>query len=424
MPIVSKYLEQYAEPEINDLIEFQGIYKKCLVIPSYHEDTNTHWRFINFVTQQGNTLLILIANRPNTDDDIEWFEALLNSLPDPSWENNSLRQYLLANNSSLLLVDRCSTGNAIDEKYGVGQARKIGNDIACKLITIDCLQSHWIANCDADCLLPSDYFNAIDHYKNHIEASAILFPFQHIATNNSEVNQATKIYQLSLQYYVSGLTWAGSPYAYHSLGSTIVINYVHYTKVRGFPKRSGGEDFYLLNKLLKTDPIFQLERPCIDIESRLSARVPFGTGPAIAIICQLNDPFDYQIYHPMCFYYLKHFLSILHGAVIKDELIPIETLITSFATEHLSADILLSATKALDVNAGLAHAFKQGKDPQQRQKQIDDWFDAFKTLKFIHHLRDNGLGEVSIKTLISDNKQFEFIKDQKLVVALDHFQQG
>ena len=47
------------------------------------------------------------------------------------------------------------------------------------------------------------------------------------------------------------MKYARSPYAFHTIGSTMAVSANHYAKVRGFPKREAGEDFYLLNKLAK-----------------------------------------------------------------------------------------------------------------------------------------------------------------------------
>ena len=46
-----------------------------------------------------------------------------------------------------------------------------------------------------------------------------------------------------MSYYVAGLAMAGSGYAHHSLGSTIAVHAKSYAAVRGYPKRSAGEDF-------------------------------------------------------------------------------------------------------------------------------------------------------------------------------------
>ena len=128
--------------------------------------------------------------------------------------------------------------------------------------------------------------------------------------------QATRLYEYSLRYYVAGLSFAHSPYAFHTIGSTIAVNAAHYAKVRGFPRRQAGEDFYLLNKLAKVGAIMQLgaETDCepIDIAARLSDRVPFGTGAAVGKIMELEDPArEFLLYHPSVFGLLRSWLGSL-----------------------------------------------------------------------------------------------------------------
>ena len=69
----------------------------------------------------------------------------------------------------------------------------------------------------------------------------------------------SRLYEYSLRYYVAGLTYAQSPYAFHTIGSTMAVNAEHYASVRGFPRREAGEDFYLLNKLAKVGSVHTLE---------------------------------------------------------------------------------------------------------------------------------------------------------------------
>ena len=84
-----------------------------------------------------------------------------------------------------------------------------------------------------------------------------------------------------MQFYVQALAVNGSAYAYPTLGSTISVHAQSYARVRGYPKRNAGEDFYLLNKLNKLHPVQVLQQPVIEVQARLSSRVTFGTGPAL-----------------------------------------------------------------------------------------------------------------------------------------------
>ncbi len=124
--------------------------------------------------------------------------------------------------------------------------------------------------------------------------------------DDESCNLATALYELRLHHYVRGLEYAGSPYAFHTLGSCLAVSFEGYAQVRGFPKRSGGEDFHLLNKLAKTGPVIRLAGDCIELASRHSQRAPFGTGAAVARISNAGMPLTLPLfYHPACFAALR-----------------------------------------------------------------------------------------------------------------------
>ena len=63
---------------------------------------------------------------------------------------------------------------------------------------------------------------------------------------------------------------------------------------------------------------------------------------------------------------------------------------------------LLAALKKIGTEKALDHAFRQSKNPEQFTKQMHTWFDAFRTLKLIHALRDHHLPNVSYAMLDAD----------------------
>ena len=163
------------------------------------------------------------------------------------------------------------------------------------------------------------------------------------------------MYELSLRYYVNRLEYAGSPYAFHTVGSCLAVDATSYAKVRGFPRRNAAEDFYLLNKLAKVGWIRRLRAPVIEIEARASARVPFGTGPALARVPP--DPRAMPGYACETFEALR----IFHDGVAAG------------TTPSQPVPRLLDAI---------------GYQPKRDGRAIHTWFDAFRTLKFVHAARD------------------------------------
>ena len=316
---IKKYLDNYAEPEAQLSASFTALatkkYQQALIIPFYQETADTFSQWLRFCESNPQTLFIAVINRPDTDSDLSWFEALKGVMPKGNSRSDHLHLHELDNHSSVLWVDRCSE-LPIPAKEGVGLARKIGNDIACTLVSMKRISSNWLANTDADASLPANYFEILKQTQNPSQSvSALVLPFEHINDNDALTYKATKHYEFTLDYYVEALRYAGSHYSFHTIGSIVVIDCHHYTKVRGFPKRAGAEDFYLLNKLAKTGLIKNLEKPLVKLQSRQSSRVPFGTGPAVKAISELNNPKDYSLYHPASFDYLKAVLTLLDDAI-------------------------------------------------------------------------------------------------------------
>ncbi len=378
---LQQYLQRHIETEAANLPDWFSTnqFEYCLVIPACAEDMT----FIDrFESQFGDKsyLLIVIINEPDnaTVETHQQNAALLTSMQTRYSQQQSLAPlYLFGKDnqtSQLLVIDR-TAHNSIPAAQGVGLARKIGCDIACRLITQQVIRDPWIYSSDADASLPDNYFEQTD-----VPCAARVFDFYHDVKDpqiDETLRSATILYEQHLRYYHAGLEWAGSPYAFYTLGSTLAVHYEYYARVRGFPKRNGGEDFYLLNKLAKTGEVLFIPECRIKLEARVSDRVPFGTGPAVASIMALNNPqTDYCSYHPQVFAELKTLLKQLE----------------SFFNEEKPVNLSIELDNALEIirfDEGLTHSRKQAKNTEQFLKHMHDWLDGFKTLKLIHTLRDN-----------------------------------
>jgi len=399
MKSTRKYLARYAEPEAALALEHSpattnNSWQYCLVIPAYKESPAFYQRLSITLLRQHAVLLILVINQPgNISNPHRANSTLWQSLIDATDEGLSHSKLQLrsipSTNSALLLVDRFSPEQQIPEKQGVGLARKIGADIALALIDGGHIQHPWIYTSDADAHLPSDYFVALDNDKGKAQSAAAIYPFKHHC-DDSPVGRATQLYEQRMQHYVDSLSSAGSPYAFQTIGSAIAVSASHYAQVRGFPKRSGGEDFYLLNKLAKTGRINCLQKPEIIIEARQSDRAPFGTGPAITQLLLEKKLDDAEIfYHPKIFIELKVWLDVMPLTHTQD----LDDLALSTCT--------LQALQTVGAAQAIAAARKISTSAPSYSKQLHTWFDAFKTLKFAHYLRDNKYPSVSIHSLES-----------------------
>jgi hypothetical protein len=303
--------------------------------------------------------------------------------------------YRLGGNSTLLLYDTEAVRGPLPTDKGVGLARKIGCDIAWLWINEGTIASRWIHCTDADARLPLDYFQRIPDPGSGMAAAT--YPFIHAPGGDPACNSATVQYELRLHHYVLGLEYAGSPYAYHSLGSCLAVTADAYAKVRGFPQRAAAEDFYLLNKLAKVGAIERLAGDCIELESRESHRVPFGTGPAVARIRRCDQP-QAEFYHPRAFLALRALLQFV-AAYSHD---PGPSLRSGLEASGLSCELAALCEQSLAAmgwQPALDHCLRHSDGPTHFMRHFHQWFDAFRTLKFIHALQKLALPQQPLAAL-------------------------
>jgi hypothetical protein len=390
---LKKYLATYAEQKLDDSTEdiLESLHSRsfnhCLTIPVYNE---SHTFIESLLTKLdsavwSNTLIILVVNQPDSDANTTQNQALWATLATLNFTSSvptAPHNFFLTLNhlpscSSIVALDYFTERRKLPKKKGVGLARKIGCALACHCIYQKVLRTAWLHTSDADTQLPDDYFNqtASNSLK---ELSAAVYAYTHIGENNA-VTQATVLYERSLHYYVEGLRYAGSLYAHHTLGSCIAINTLAYVLVRGFTKRAGGEDFYCLNKLAKIGGIKQLTGDKLIIRARRSDRVPFGTGPAIEKILKNSDSLTtLTTYNPLIFWRLKKLLLSFED-LFCDKDTPEKWL-------GRQPSEIKTALESLQISGLLDHIRSQTKDSTSCARHIRHWFDAFKTLKFIHAL--------------------------------------
>jgi len=423
---LNRYLNQYAEPEAGQLNGLTDQFQHCVCIPAYNEDPVFIDRLLTFINKQTATLAIIVLNRPDNSDHVDSAnrnstnenhacQQVLTEQLGIHWQYENIQLHRAQNQSAILLVDRFNNGPAIAAKQGVGMARKTASDIALQLIHQQQISEPWIYSTDADVILPDNYFDRsgtfLEQSLNKSQGTAqvstkniaaYILAYQHIATSDQAINSATRLYEHRLNAYVDGLSFAGSPYAFQTLGSTLCIHASHYAMVRGFPKRAAGEDFYLLNKLRKTGLIVSLQAPTIQIESRISHRTPFGTGSSVDDILANDDPQQAAIfYHPQLFVILRDTLRWLeylsnNDLTVQENKDWQEAINTYSEWSKKEKSIIIEALTAIDFNSGFTHCLNNSRDASQFTRQMDAWFDGFKTLKYLHALRDkNNLSNLS-----------------------------
>jgi len=369
-----KYLARYASPEIALADLVQHDYDHVVVVPAFNE-TIALVDGIQTAVGSDRVLCILVVNATSrASDEIRATNARL--------VDDAGAIAATGDGLDVLTVDRSSSNNELPDDQGVGMARKIGCDIALALHHAGRVASPWIHTTDADVRLPADYFTAAQPLAN--EAAALTYPFWHDADPSTREGRALSLYEVSLRYYVAGLRWAASDYAFHTVGSTLAVDATAYAKVRGVPLRQAGEDFYLLSKLAKLGDIRTPNSKPIRIRQRSSDRVPFGTGPATTrIAATLEDGHDFTVYHPGAFLLLRRTLQVARAAVLAGT--------TCKVTDVSGSAALAAAWSRTKLQAAISDVGANATTAQARARRFRDWFDGFRTLAFIHAARDGGL---------------------------------
>lgn len=397
---VEKYLSTYAllpggSPDLS------GEWQHVLVVPCYNESPG----FVeDFCRTHGSTsiLLLLVFNRPEGSP-----STVNQELRDrlACWPHEAIKPGYTLHRASeslgILSVDlECLEGET-PRHQGVGRARRTGCDLALALMDKGSITSPWIVSGDADCQWPPGFFQQ----RWPDEASAITLPFTHHGRENDPISAATLLYELKLHHYVLHLTALGSSYAFHALGSSLAINAVNYAAVRGVPLRSAGEDFYLLNKLAKVGSIHRATGSCITITSRQSARVPFGTGPAVQQLLGTEDMSSAPLfYDARCFKTLGGLLKVFHHWVNHPDANTEAEL-----GQALGSDIASSVMPVLQqwhYQKAIAHIYNAARTAALRQQHTHVWLDGFKLLKLIHLLRDSHYPNISFIESVNQAAQW------------------
>jgi len=290
---------------------------------------------------------------------------------------------------NLAVVDASSPGRELPDKTGgVGLARKIGLDRALDILSPRDGERGLLFCLDADTLVKGDYLPSVQNFFREKGPGAGVIRFRHRRPGDTEERRAIVCYEIFLRYYVLGLKSARSPYAFHTVGSTMVFRPEAYVAVRGMNRRKGGEDFYFLNKLAKVTAVGDIRSTTVYPSPRRSGRVPFGTGRRVLRF--LEEKYDeYILYHPRVFSLLESWLRVVCRNPAENE----KTLLAAAGEIHPAVRTFLEER---DFPAAWGKIRRNAKDERQLIRQFHGWFDGFETFKFIRFLSEAAFPPVSM----------------------------
>ena len=302
---------------------------------------------------------------------------------------------------------------------GVGLARKIGMDEAVN--RFDILDRDGIIVCfDADSLCDENYMTEIEkHFNKFPKSPGCSIHYEHPVGGEEYEDAIYKgiiNYELHLRYYNQGLVYAGLPFAYHKVGSSMAVRSSAYQKQGGMNKRKAGEDFYFIHKIIALGGFTELKSTRVIPSPRISDRVPFGTGKAIGDWIE-SENLVFNTYGFESFQILKAFVDCVPAFMNESiEKLPINL-------NESQKQLLFGFLSTQKFEEALVEIIKNSKRESAFIKRFFRWFDAFKVLKFMHYLRDNGISNQpvlseSIKLLhkIGCAQQLENELDQLLFI--------
>ena len=177
------------------------------------------------------------------------------------------------------------------------------------------------------------------------------------------------------------------------MGSCIAVRPEAYAAVRGFPRKNAAEDFYVLDKLAKVGSIVRLAGRPLLLEGRVSHRVPFGTGKALSdLVTKKRALSGFRLYHPAVFAHVAAWLRVLEASARSGGRFDVALEELPRENPFFLTGLLVESLEKMGAFPAMREAIARSSgDPATMLRHFHTWFDAFRTLKLVHALRDGGL---------------------------------
>ncbi|MBA2661937.1 MAG: hypothetical protein H0U74_06550 [Bradymonadaceae bacterium] len=371
---IERYLARHATPAdpCDALSAPAPGLKLCVVIPAMAEHQNIA-RVLDSLalgsTRLGEAEVIIVINAPDNasaavfDDNMATL-ALLADRP-----NGAL---------GCVVLDRASPGRAFAwREAGVGCARRVGMDLALARLHATGNAARGVIAClDGDSPVAPGHIDGLLAAFEDGDHLAGLCHYRHPIPEDQELAAAIVSYELWLRYYELCLRRARSPYAFQTIGSCTVITARGYAMADGMPRRKAGEDFYMLDKLVKVGGagcIISLDQVLVEPSARLSDRVPFGTGAAVTHCVDVGRT-RYQHVEPAALYpELARFFASL--PMIFQE---------PAALDRQAAPTVHAYLDTLGGRETLARLRTNHTDATRFTRAFHTWFDGLRTVQYGH----------------------------------------
>ncbi|MFZ4549612.1 MAG: hypothetical protein ACOYN4_19345, partial [Bacteroidales bacterium] len=259
--------------------------------------------------------LIVCVNQPDL-----WWENPLKI--DICKTNQSAILYLQSlNDKRITIIDKSSPGKGwLPKVQGIGVARKFLMDYISSIAE----NNDIIISMDADTVFNHSYFSSIlENLRLNPTVSAIAVPYYHQLLGESGLDRAMLRYEIYMRSYAINMWRIKSPYSFTALGSAIALPVWAYKAVGGMTPKLSGEDFYFLQKIVKSGRLIHWNLEFVYPATRLSDRVFFGTGPALSKGIS-GDWQSYPIYNYQLFDLISTTTNAFKVLFTKDVVTPLD----------------------------------------------------------------------------------------------------
>lgn len=375
---IERYLERHARdiPEADRLPDPAPELRASVVIPVYDELDN-----IGAVLES----LALASETP------ELFEVIVvvNNATDASAEIVERNRQTLALMDGLELpyvlhtIDRTGPDTAYEpEVAGVGLARREGADLALGRLLFAGRAADGLMPClDGDSPVAPGYIDGLLRtFDARPELLAGVCPYRHPLPDQPEHVRAIAAYEGWMRYWEAALRLTGTPYAFQSIGSCMVLTARGYALADGMPTLQALSDFYILEKVVKAGgrgSVDQLDVPMVFPSARPSERVPRGTGPSVRMQLETKTSRFEMAEPPAAFFALGRLFSAVRPGFLEP------------SSLRDAVDDPLLAEYLADNNAW--HTFEKFRDnaptPAHFERHFHTWFDNLKIVKFANEAK-------------------------------------
>ena len=221
---VKKYLDKYSSARWTLETDVTSNITAAIIVPAICEH-NQIIKLLKSLSENyrdyfNSTLIIFVINNFKSSNneiknDNKNSLELLRAIQKNEKSNDVFIHTIKSSGINIAIVDASTEGKELPEKDGgVGLARKIGMDLALTVFDYSLPIKKIIVSLDADCTLDKNYINEINNQFNTRILSAAIINFRHNVESDLETLPAIICYEIFLRYYVLGLRYAGSPYAF------------------------------------------------------------------------------------------------------------------------------------------------------------------------------------------------------------------